>query len=421
MTYFYRFSSSLYIAAIVLLLSLPLTAAAEKKVEQPKRALSDVHERLETLKKELDSSKEAHRDAADALKESEKAISDANKKLYEIARKQQENKKTLSKLQQEAQSTQQALAEQQKLLSTQLYQQYMHGEQSYVQMILQSEQPSLIARDIHYFSYIAKARAQTIREMQANLNKINKLNQETAAALQLVAELKQKQIAEKQSLEEQKRTKSKIVKSLSKQISAQRNEIKKLKRDEKRLAQLVERLAQAALAKPRLSKKLTLKPGGDADVAEPNSQKTIATNHALPSEEITGVNFSALKGKLRLPVRGDVTNRFGSNREDSGVSWKGLFIRADEGAEVKSVAGGRVVFADWLRGFGNLIIVDHGDGYMSLYGNNQSILKQPGDAVRAGESLALVGNTGGNATHGVYYELRRQSKPFDPLSWSNLN
>jgi len=380
-----------------------------------------VHERLETLKKELDSSKEAHRDAADALKESEKAISDANKKLYEIARKQQENKKTLSKLQQEAQSTQQALAEQQKLLSTQLYQQYMHGEQSYVQMILQSEQPSLIARDIHYFSYIAKARAQTIREMQANLNKINKLNQETAAALQLVAELKQKQIAEKQSLEEQKRTKSKIVKSLSKQISAQRNEIKKLKRDEKRLAQLVERLAQAALAKPRLSKKLTLKPGGDADVAEPNSQKTIATNHALPSEEITGVNFSALKGKLRLPVRGDVTNRFGSNREDSGVSWKGLFIRADEGAEVKSVAGGRVVFADWLRGFGNLIIVDHGDGYMSLYGNNQSILKQPGDAVRAGESLALVGNTGGNATHGVYYELRRQSKPFDPLSWSNLN
>ena len=421
MTYFYRFSSSLYIAAIVLLLSLPLTAAAEKKVEQPKRALSDVHERLETLKKELDSSKEAHRDAADALKESEKAISDANKKLYEIARKQQENKKTLSKLQQEAQSTQQALAEQQKLLSTQLYQQYMHGEQSYVQMILQSEQPSLIARDIHYFSYIAKARAQTIREMQANLNKINKLNQETAAALQLVAELKQKQIAEKQSLEEQKRTKSKIVKSLSKQISAQRNEIKKLKRDEKRLAQLVERLAQAALAKPRLSKKLTLKPGGDADVTEPNSQKTIATNHALPSEEITGVNFSALKGKLRLPVRGDVTNRFGSNREDSGVSWKGLFIRADEGAEVKSVAGGRVVFADWLRGFGNLIIVDHGDGYMSLYGNNQSILKQPGDAVRAGESLALVGNTGGNATHGVYYELRRQSKPFDPLSWSNLN
>lgn len=409
------------------LLSLPAQSWAEKqtqtdkKVEQPKRALNDVHERLETLKKELDNSKEAHKDAADALKESEKAISDANKKLYEISKKQQENATTLKKLQQEAEATQKLLAEQQKRLSSQLYQQYMHGEQSYAQMILQSEQPSLIARDIHYFAYIAKARTKTIRDMQANLDKVNKLNEETAAALKEVAELKQKQMAEKQTLEQQKLAKSKIVKSLSKQIAAQRNEIKKLKRDEKRLAQLVERLAQAALAKPRLSRKLSQKPGSASDSAEPSGQKTIASNNTLPSDEVTGINFSALKGKLRLPVRGDVTNRFGSNREDSGVSWKGLFIRADEGAEVKSVAGGRVVFADWLRGFGNLIIVDHGDGYMSLYGNNQSILKQAGDAVRAGDSIALVGNTGGNASNGVYYELRRQSKPFDPLSWSNLN
>jgi septal ring factor EnvC (AmiA/AmiB activator) len=120
-------------------------------------------------------------------------------------------------------------------------------------------------------------------------------------------------------------------------------------------------------------------------------------------------------------VRGDVSNRFGSSREDSGISWKGLFIKANEGAEVKSVATGRVVFADWLRGFGNLIILDHGSGYMSLYGNNQAVLKQVGDNVRAGDTIASVGNSGGNETNGLYYELRRQSRPFDPLSWSNLN
>lgn len=420
MIFTYRLSVAVSIALTSTMLSLPTPANAQKKVE-PKSELNDVHERLESLKKELDDSKEAHKDAADALKKSEKAISEANKKLYEIAQKQKENQQTLNKLQQEAESTHKTLAEQQKRLSSQLYQQYMHGEQSYLQMILQSDQPSLIARDMHYFSYIAKARTKTIREMQANLDKINQLNEETAAALKEVSELKQRQIAEKQTLEQQKLAKSKVVKSLSKQIAAQRNEIKKLKRDEKRLAQLVERLAQAALQKPRLSRKLTLKPGSGSENIEPNSQKTIASNNTLPSEEVTGIHFSALKGKLRLPVRGDVTNRFGSNREDSGVSWKGLFIRAEEGAEVKSVAGGRVVFADWLRGFGNLIIVDHGDGYMSLYGNNQSILKQAGDTVRAGDSLALVGNTGGNASNGVYYELRRQSKPFDPLSWSNLN
>ncbi|MEK9940155.1 MAG: peptidase M23, partial [Methylotenera sp.] len=152
-----RLSAAVSIVLASAMLSLPMQVLAEKKVEQPKRELNDVHERLETLKKELDDSKEAHKDAADALKESEKAISDANKKLYEIARKQQENKETLNKLQQEAEATQKVLAEQQKRLSSQLYQQYMHGEQSYLQMILQSEQPSLIARDIHYFSYIAKA------------------------------------------------------------------------------------------------------------------------------------------------------------------------------------------------------------------------------------------------------------------------
>ena len=405
----------------VLWLGFASAAFAEKKAEQPKRALNDVHERLESLKKELNNSKEAHKDAADALKDSEKAISAANKKLYEIARKQQENKQVLAKLQLDSEATNQALAQQQQLLSKQLYQQYMHGEQSYVQMILQSEQPSLIARDIHYFSYIAKARTETIRQMQANLDKINKLNQETAAALQQVAELKQKQIEERRTLEQQKAEKSKVVKSLSKQIASQRSEIQKLKRDEKRLAQLVDRLAQAALAKPRLSKKLSGSSGTDTESISQNNQKVIASNQTLPSDEVTGINFSALKGKLRLPVRGDVTNRFGGNREDSGVSWKGLFIRANEGAEVKSVAGGRVVFADWLRGFGNLVIVDHGDGYMSLYGNNQAILKQAGDAVRGGDAIAHVGNSGGNASSGVYYELRRQSKPFDPLSWSNLN
>jgi septal ring factor EnvC (AmiA/AmiB activator) len=423
----HRFSVLIGFALAGTLLSLSVASwaekpsQAEKKVEQPKRALNDVHERLETLKKELNNSREAHKDAADALRASEKAISEANKKLFEIAQKQQKNSNSLRKLRQEAEATQKTLAAQQKRLSSQLYQQYMHGNASFAQMILQSEQPSLIVRDIHYFAYIAKARAQTIRNMQANLNKINQLNAETAAALNEMAELEQKQMIEKQTLEQQKLAKSKVVKSLSKQIASQRNEIKKLKRDEKRLAELVERLAQAALAKPRLSKKLTQKPASETVITEPTAQKTIASNNTLPSDEVTGINFSALKGKLRLPVRGDVTNRFGSNREDSGVSWKGLFIRADEGAEVKSVAGGRVVFADWLRGFGNLIIVDHGDGYMSLYGNNQSILKQAGQVVRAGDSIALVGNTGGNASHGVYYELRRQSKPFDPLSWSNLN
>jgi septal ring factor EnvC (AmiA/AmiB activator) len=399
------------------------SAVAEKKPEQTKRALNDVHERLESLKKELNSSQEAHKDAADALKESEIAISAANKKLYEINQRQQENKKILNKLQADSNTTNQALAQHQKLLGGQLYQQYVYGQQSYLRMILQSEKPSQIARDVHYFSYIAKARAETIRQMQDSLTKISQLNEETAAALQEVAELKNKQIQERQELQQQKAAKSKVVKSLSQQISAQRSEIKKLSRDEKRLAQLVKRLTQIARAKPKPTKKSLASRNNNSPAGETSkpANEVVASNDALPSDDLAGINFAALKGKLRLPVRGDVTNRFGANRADSGISWKGLFIRANEGSEVRSVASGRVVFSDWLRGFGNLIIVDHGNGYMSLYGNNQAVLKQAGDNVRGGDAIAYVGNSGGNETNGLYYELRRQSRPFDPLSWSNLN
>ncbi len=406
-----------------LLLHVPATQA-ERKTEQPKQALSELQQRLESLKKELDSSQEAHKDAADALKESERAISEANKKLYEINRQQQGNKKTLEKLASESTQTNLTLTQQQKLLSGQLYQQYLHGQQSYVQMILQSERPSEIARDVHYYAYIAKARAELIQKMQGNLAKITKLNEETADALKQVAELKQKQLDERRALQEQKQQKSKVVKSLSQQIAAQRGEIKKLSRDEKRLSQLVERLARIVPAKPkpRTTKNTAPKNSGTSpDNTGEQSTTVVASNDALPGDDFEGANFAALKGKLRLPVRGDVTNRFGTSREDSGISWKGLFIKASEGTEVKSVASGRIVFADWLRGFGNLVIVDHGDGYMSLYGNNQAILKQTGAIVHGGDTIASVGNSGGNETHGVYYELRRQSKPFDPMSWSRLN
>jgi septal ring factor EnvC (AmiA/AmiB activator) len=292
----------------------------------------------------------------------------------------------------------------------------MQGNQSYTQLILQNKNPSEIARDVKYFSYIAKAQAKVIDDMQSNLVKVKDLNNKTAVTLQEVVDLKARQEAEKKELEQQKQEKAKVVKTLSKQITAQRNEIDKLKRDEKNLSNLVERLAKIIPKKTKKSpKKKTGKPA-DEESEKPN--QTIAKNEETPTNAYSGSNFSALKGKLHLPVRGDITNRFGSPREDTGITWKGLFIRATEGNDVKSVADGRVVFSDWMRGFGNLIIVDHGDGYMSLYGNNQAVLKHVGDEVNAGDAIASVGNSGGNESNGLYYELRHQSQPFDPLKWS---
>ena len=408
--------------ALALLISLSHVAYAEKKSEASPQSLSLVQEKLAKLKQALNQSQEARKDAADALKDSEVAISVANKKLYEINQKQQAHKAMLAKLAAESLATNQALTSQQKQLSTQLYQQYLHGRQSYVQMVLQNDHPGAMARDVHYFSYIAKVRAKLINKMQGNLNHLNQLNEETTSTLEKVAELKQKQIDERQVLQSQKQVKSKIVRSLSQQIAMQRGEIKKLSRDEKRLSQLVERLARATPpgGKKQKNKRTAPADSSNSNKAAQEAPPTLA-NNVEPSFEGHSGNFSSLRGKLRLPVRGEVSNQFGSSRADSGISWKGLFIKANEGSEVKSVASGQVVFADWLRGFGNLIILDHGDGYMSLYGNNQAVLKQVGDSVKAGDAIASVGNSGGNEANGLYYELRRQSRPFDPLSWSLVN
>ena len=317
-------------------------ALAAKKPEQSKQNskqnLSDVQERLESLKKELDNSQEAHKDAADALKESEVAISVANKKLFDINHQQQQNKKTLTRLQTDSIATNQNLSQQQKILSSQLYQQYIHGQQSYVQMILQSEHPSTIARDVHYFSYIAKARAALISKMQGNLTKLNKLNDETASALKKVAELKQKKIEERRALETQKLAKSKVVSTLSQQIAAQRSEIKKLTRDEKRLSELVQRLARIIPPKPKnipskntannqtTKKNTPSNASNNTDVVEDIKQpRQIIANNTTPSNEFTGTNFAALKGKLRLPVRGEsVQPQPGHERDVFGADDRGL-------------------------------------------------------------------------------------------------
>jgi len=127
--------------------------------------------------------------------------------------------------------------------------------------------------------------------------------------------------------------------------------------------------------------------------------------------------FSALRGKLGFPVAGELADRHPAPRRTAAASARGVFLRAREGEPVRAVAAGRVVYADWMRGFGNLLIVDHGEAYLSIYGNNESLLKQPGEAVAAGESIAIVGASGGNEESGLYFELRHLGKAFDPRRW----
>lgn len=368
----------------------------------PKDDLSGLRERIKALQKDVESAEGKKTDATDALKQSEQAISTANRRLRELAQKQESVGATLNQVQREGRDTQGKIGKQQALLGQLLSHYYLHGQHDPLKILLNQQDPNQLARQLHYYTYLSRARAALIESLRTNLahsQELAQLYQEKSVEL---AQVKSEQARQKFQLEKDKEARKTVLVHINQKITSQRHEIGRLQRDEKRLTQLIERLSRLA--------------------AQPKKKKSVSVyNRNQPTPEPSGGALHQLKGKLHLPVRGELVNRFGSQREDSGATWKGLFIKSTAGQDVKCIANGRVVFSDWLRGFGNLIIVDHGDDYMSLYGNNETLYKQAGETVRAGEAVAAVGNSGGIAETGLYFEMRHRSRPFDPLGWIKLN
>ncbi len=197
-------------------------------------------------------------------------------------------------------------------------------------------------------------------------------------------------------------------------------------RAEQEEKQRQERFAAAQKEKARLSEQAAIdKKAGKKPVPIKSASNNASNPNAIDADEppkkarveaTSSGEFERLKGQLHLPVKGEILARFGSKRGD-GPSWKGLFIKAAEGTEIKAIASGKVIFADWYKGYGNMVIVDHGDQYWSLYSNNQAVLKHVGDTVKTGDIIASAGNSGGNEQSGLYFEIRHQGRVFDPLNW----
>ena len=377
--------------ALLCLCLLTNSAFASKQEE-----LDNLRKRITDLQQELEKTSESKSEAADTLRKSERAISNSNRKLAELAQQQIEAETTLSQLQQQGHQLEKDMQGQQTLLGKLLYQQYLGGKQEYLRMLMNNRDPNQMAREIQYYEYIARSRAIWLHTLRTNLDQLHTVAAQTKQKSDEIASLQAEQNLQRQTLEKDKLTHQQVLKKIALQLKQQRNEIGRLQRDENRLAQLVDKLSRM-LAQPK--------------------GKGIFSNNNLPDNRFDGSPFEHLKGKLALPVKGIVSNKFGSARPDSTVLWKGLFLRAAAHQPVKAVAAGRVVFADWLRGFGNLLILDHGKGYMSLYGNNETLYKQVGDVLRGGDTIAAVGNSGGNEESGLYFELRHEGQPMDPLKW----
>jgi septal ring factor EnvC (AmiA/AmiB activator) len=423
----------------------------QKRAAESERA--ELQEKLSALKREITQTEAAKSNAADELAHSEKAISDANRALHDLEREQKQTQTRLTRLSEQQKRLTDTIAAQRQQLAKLLREQYVAGNEDRIKLLLSGDNPNRINRELQYMGYVSQAQAKLIDSLRSNVQAIEDNKADAQNAKDELDEIAQEQHEQKARLEKEKEKRATLLVQLSNKLATQRKEVGTIERDERRLAGLVDKLAklieeqrkaEAAAQEKRRLEQLARAERAKAAAANDNNTarraaaarakssnpdaidndepptKTAARNELAPIATVQDGGlvgaFSALRGQLRLPVRGELVARYGSKRGD-GLSWKGLFIRAAQGTEVKAVAGGQVVFSEWLRGFGNLIIIDHGSQYMTIYGNNQSVLKQAGDVVKMGDTIASAGNSGGNEQSGLYFEMRHQGRAIDPLGW----
>lgn len=422
--------------------------AAAPEIAEKQADLGELRSRIDGLRKELSSSEESRADAADRLRESERQISRLQRELHELNEQRSQSQRKLKNLEQQSQELGVTLGQQQAQLEKLLYKQYLRGTPDSLQLILNGDDPNQMARDLHYLSAIALTRAELMGEINATLDRKKALAADAKERSAELAEIEAEQQKRHAELQKQREERKNLYAQISSKVNAQRKEIGNLQQNEKRLTNLIDRLskilaAQAAQA-AKAAKAAETARAAEAARAAAQQQKEKHRPAAAEEKEVARAPaavepsrprpveaenryepvandgaFARQRGNLRLPVRGAVSGRFGTPR-DGGGTWRGLFIKAGAGGEVKAIASGRVVFSEWMRGFGNLLIVDHGDAYLSIYGNNESLLKQVGQHVKGGETVATVGNSGGNPESGLYFELRHQGQPIDPMKWASL-
>ena len=392
--------------------------------DSKKAELQDIQGRIESLRKDLAKSEESKASVADQLRDAELAISTANRKLRELGENRGNVQAEINQLEQQSGTLGQQIEAQQKQLSGLLYRHFLHGDTDTLQLVLSGEDPNRIAQDQYFLTQLSKAKAQMLGKLRDSLTEKQRLADVRRDKADQLAAIEKQQQESRASLLAKQKERQTVLAKIADKIKSQRKEIDTLKANEQRLGKLIEGLARlAAQAAAKSQAKAMEKPGKEvgkaADKEAAGKPAPALRNESTPDNAFSGV-FASLKGKLRLPLKGDVASRFGAPRAEGGTTWKGLFIRAAEGTEVHAVAPGKVVFSDWLRGFGNLLILDHGDGYLSIYGNNQSLFREAGQVVKSGETIAAAGNSGGQGESGLYFELRHQGQPFDPLKWASL-
>ena len=377
--------------AIFFLTTLTITASAQNsdpqhaaQEAQAKQKLEQVRAEIRTLADAEKQTSEQRGDAANALRDEELKVAATAKEVRALDQQIDAQQSKLSKLQRDRDALDAKLKDQRDALAALIRSAYAMGRGEELKLLLAQDRIDDISRMMQYYHYFEKAR---VGEIDGLLKDLDALAQVQNAIEKETAELqstRDQRTAQSKQLEDERAHRAKALDELDAALKDQHSRLAALGKDEKAMVDLIARLRDIF-----------------ADI---------------PKQLAGAEPFAQLRGRLNWPIRGSIVSDFGA-RETSEQTSAGLLIAAKEGSDVHAVSHGRVVYADWLRGYGLLLIVDHGDGYLSLYGSNEALLKDVGDWVDAGEAVATSGDSGGRKTSGLYFELRYQGKAIDPKAW----
>jgi murein hydrolase activator len=358
--------------------------------EERQARLQELRSTIEQLQKELNNAKTNREQLMQNLESSETKIGELTKKMQDLKKQLGEKQSHLQQLQADKEVLLSAKKQQQGGVAQQLNAAYRQGQESSIKLLLNQQDPSQLARHLQYYQYFNEARTAKLQEYSATLVRIGEIEPEIVAESEAISRSHADLEAQKKQLQTSQAERKRTLKQLESSIANANTKLQSSQDNRRYLETLVLRVAEVA-------QKMQI----TDDMQTPAGNKP----------------FANLKGQLPWPTRGNVLQTFGSPRVADKVRWDGIVIGANEGSPVKAIHQGRVVFADYLRGQGLLIIIDHGAGFMSLYAYNQTLHKNIGDWVNAGDQVAAVGNTGGQSSAGLYFELRFKGEPTDPRPW----
>jgi murein hydrolase activator len=379
---------SILILSTASLFSVQATLAAnveqEPSQEELVKQLQALEAEINKFKQTLEQTQGEKSSLEDELENNDKNINELLKKIQEMESDLHKGEIKLSRLINEQKELQSSKSEQQQYIARQIRAAYEMGNQEYLKVLLNQEDPNQISRMLTYYDHFNRARADQVQAYSRTIVQLKNVSGLIEAENTSLEEGRNKLQQERSDVIKVQLENRVVIKALALQITAAGAEIKKRTEDREQLEALIEKIQAGIL------------------------------NLATPADVVA---FQSLKGQLTLPVAGKISHRYGHKRNAGKLKWNGVVIEAPEGEPVAAVHYGRVVFSDWLRGFGLLLIINHGEGYMSLYGHNQVLYRESGDWVTAGETIAAVGNSGGQNQSGLYFEIRANGKTADPQRW----